>query len=63
MNPLLDLIPAQYRRYLYALASVALVIYTAVEAAGGDWRQAVGALVAAAVTSLAHANTTADTED
>lgn len=38
-NPL-TLIPAQYRQYVYGLLALFALGYTAWEAAGGDWKQA-----------------------
>lgn len=57
-NPLTDLIPARYRKYLYALAFVASIVYAAYEANGQDWRKTVGALIGAALAALAHGNVT-----
>lgn len=62
MNPLAvltDLIPAKYRKYVYALAALAAFAYGIYEAAGGDWRQFGIALVGSLVSALAHANTDA----
>lgn len=57
MNPLTDLIPAKYRKYLYAAVSLAAFVYGIYEAADGDWKQFAIALVGAAASALAHANT------
>ena len=57
MNPLTDLIPAKYRKYLYALVSLAAVVYGVCEASNGDWKQFAIALVGLAASALAHANT------
>lgn len=57
MNPLTDLIPAKYRKYLYALVSLAAVVYGVYEASNGDWKQFAVALVGLAASALAHANT------
>lgn len=57
VNPLTDLIPARYRKYLYALAFVASFVYAVYEANGHDWQRTVGALVTAVLAALAHSNT------
>lgn len=59
MNVLTDLIPANARKYVYAIVALAALVYGAWQAAGGDWKAAVASLVGAAVTALAHANTNA----
>lgn len=56
-NPLTDLIPARYRKYLYALAFVASFVYAIYEANGHDWQRTIGALVGAVLAALAHGNT------
>ena len=58
-NPLTDLIPAKYRKYLYALAFLASFVYAAYEANGQDWKRTGGALVTAVIAALAHSNTPA----
>ena len=56
-NPLTDLIPARYRKYLYAVAFVAGIVLAAYQANGGDWRATVGYLIGAVLAALAHGNT------
>lgn len=56
-NPLTDLIPARSRKYVYALAALAVLVYGAWEASNGDWRTFVGSLFAALVPTLAASNT------
>jgi hypothetical protein len=58
-NPLTDLIPARYRKYLYALAFVASFVYAIYEANGHDWKATAGAVVGAVLSALAHSNTPA----
>ena len=58
-NPLTDLIPAKYRKYLYALAFLASFVYAVYEANGQDWKATVGALIGAVLAALAHSNTPA----
>ena len=57
MSVFTDLIPARYRKYVYATAALAALVYGAYEAANGDWRQAIPALAGSVVSALAHANT------
>lgn len=63
MQFLIDIIPPQARRYVYGVLSLLALAYGAWQAADGDWKAALTALVTSAVTSLAHANTTAAPED
>lgn len=56
-NPLTDLIPARARKYVYALAALALVVYAAWQASGGDWRAFAASLAVALVPGLAASNT------
>jgi hypothetical protein len=60
MAILTDLIPAKYRKYLYALAVLASFVYALYEANGHDWKRTGGALVAALLAALAHGNTPTD---
>lgn len=57
MNPLTDLIPAKYRKYVYAVVALAAFVYGVYEASNGDWKQFAIGLVGAAASALAHANT------
>lgn len=61
MNPLTDLVPAKYRKYVYAVVAIAAFVYGAYTAANGDWRAMLPALITAALGALAHANTAAQT--
>lgn len=58
-NPL-SAIPASYRQYAYAALFVVALVFTAVQASNGDWRQAVGGIVTALMGALAGSNV--DTE-
>lgn len=62
---LTDLIPAKYRRYVYAVAALLAFAYGLWEASNGDWHQFVVGLLGAIVSALAHANTDtgADTDE
>lgn len=57
-NPLTNIIPMKYRKYLYALAFVAAFVYAVYEANGHDWKRTAGALVGAVLAALAHGNAT-----
>lgn len=63
MNMLIDIIPPKARRYVYGVLALVALVFGAVQAAGGDWKAALTALVTSAVTSLAHANTNEPPED
>ena len=55
-NPL-TLVPAKYRKYVYAAATIALFLYAVYQSVDGDWKKFAAALVAALITATAHANT------
>jgi len=57
MQFLVDIIPPKARRYVYGGLSLVGLIYATWQAAGGDIRATIAALVGSAVTALAHANT------
>ena len=59
MNYLVDLIPAKYRKYLYAVLSAAVTVYGIWQAVEGDWTQFSVSLVTALTGVLATANTNA----
>ena len=58
MNPLVDIIPAKARKYVYAAAALLGLIVTVWQASDGDWKTALVSLAGTALTTLAHANTT-----
>jgi hypothetical protein len=57
MKPLVDLIPAKARKYVYAVLSAAVAVYGLWQASLGDWTQFAVALVTALVGLMATANT------
>ena len=57
MNPLVDLIPAKYRKYVYAIATAAALIFGVWQASNGDWTVFAASLVTALTTGLATSNT------
>lgn len=57
MNPLTDILPPHLRRYVYAAAFLAAIVWGAWVAAGGDWGTFVAALVGTLVSGLAASNT------
>jgi hypothetical protein len=62
-NPLTELIPAQYRRYVYGLAALAALVLSGWQASEGDWNAFVGGLLAALVPALAASNTSPEPKD
>jgi hypothetical protein len=56
-HPLTDVLPDAVRKRLYAVAFVALVVFSAFQAADGDWKQFTGGVLGTLVTLLATANT------
>lgn len=56
-NPLTELIPAQYRKYVYVVAAAAVFVYGLWEASNGDIRAFVVSVVTALVAGLAASNT------
>ena len=58
-NPLTELIPAQYRKYVYLVAAAALFVYGLWQVSAGDVKAFVVALVSALVSGLAASNTSA----
>ncbi len=63
MNILTDVIPARYRRYVYAAVTLAALVWGAWEASQGDWQVFVGSLISALVTATAASNTPAPEHD
>lgn len=56
-NPLTELIPAKYRKYVYYVAAGALFVYSLWEASEGNIETFVVSIVTSAVAGLAGANT------
>ena len=58
MNPLTDALPANVRRYWYAVLFLASVVFAAYQASEGDWALFVGGLIVAlGGAALPHGNT------
>jgi hypothetical protein len=57
-NPLTDLIPPRYRKYVYAVAALVVIVWGAWQASGGDWGTFAGALAAAIFPGLLAASNT-----
>lgn len=57
MNPLIDVIPAAARRYVYAVLSLAALVWGVFQVSNGDWREFVGGLIVALTTATAASNT------
>lgn len=56
-NPLTDLVPARYRKYVYGVFALAALVFTVYQASAGDWSQFVAGLFAVLVPALAASNT------
>lgn len=56
-NPLTELIPAQYRKYVYGVATLLAAVYALWQVSGGDWEQFAASGIAALVAGLATSNT------
>ncbi len=56
-NPLTDVLPSKARKILYAVAFVALLIWTVIQGAEGDWSKVVGGVLTSLVPLLAASNT------
>lgn len=56
MNPLTDVLSPKLRKILYALAFLGLLVFSAFQAAAGDWTQFVGSLLTSLVPLLAASN-------
>lgn len=59
INPLNELIPARYRKYLYSLAALAALIFSVWQASEGEWKTFAAGLFATLVPLLAASNTPA----
>lgn len=62
MEYLIDLIPAKYRQYLYAVLSATVAVYGIWQAVEGDWTQFTVSLITALTGVLATANTNVSVE-
>lgn len=57
MNPLVDVIPAKYRKYVYAGLCLTALAFASFQAADGDWVEFLGGLLTALVGGTAASNT------
>ena len=57
MGVLTDIIPARARKYVYAAATLAAIVYGIWQANDGDWGETIGATILALVNAMAVANT------
>lgn len=57
MTILTDIIPARFRKYVYAALFLAALVYSAWEASGGNWKTFVGGLIVALTSATAASNT------
>lgn len=60
MNPLENIIPARYRKLVYALLSLAALVFGIYQASQGDWTLVIGGLLTALTSGTAASNTNAD---
>lgn len=54
---LTDLIPARYRRQVYALLTLAATVFAVYQASDGDWAAFVAGVLTALTGGMARANT------
>lgn len=59
-NPLNEIVPAPYRRKVYAVVALASLGFGLYQASEGDWALFVGSLLAALTTGTAASNTPAE---
>ena len=62
MNPLTNVIPSRYRKYVYAVLTLAALVYGTYQASDGDWKTFVGGLIVALTTATAASNPTDEAE-
>jgi hypothetical protein len=56
-NPLTDLLPARYRKWVYRVAAAAFFVFGIWQLADGDWQKFLVGLVSSLVPGLAASNT------
>lgn len=56
-NPLLDIFPPKQRKYVYALVSLASLLFGAWQASEGNFDVFIGSVFATLVTAMAASNT------
>lgn len=59
-NPLTDVLPAVWRKRIYAIVFLAALVFAAYQAAEGNWETFTGTLLGSLIPLLAASNT--DTE-
>jgi hypothetical protein len=59
MNPLSDVLPPKVRKYVYAILSLAALVWGVWQVSNGDVAQFVGGLIVALVNATAASNTPA----
>lgn len=57
MNPLVDVLPATLRKYLYAILFLGALVFGIYQASDGDWLLFVGSLLTALLGLMAASNT------
>ena len=58
MNPLSDILPPKVRKYVYAILSLAALVWGVWQVSNGDVAQFIGGLTVALVNATAASNTT-----
>lgn len=58
-NPLEDIVPASWRKKVYAILALAALIWAIYQTSEGDWTQFVSGLLVALTTATAASNTSA----
>lgn len=56
-NPLDEIVPARYRKAVYATIALLALIWTVYAAAGGNWQQFIGGLIVTLSHTVAASNT------
>lgn len=60
MNPLRNIVPAKYRKLVYALLTLAALIFGIYQATEGDWTLFIGSVLTALTSGTAASNTNSD---
>lgn len=63
MKFLVEIIPPKWRRNVYGVLTLAAVVYGTWQASDGNWKTTLTSLISAAVTALAHANTSEQADE
>jgi hypothetical protein len=56
-NPLYEVIPAAARKYVYAVLTLAAIVFSVYQAADGDWVKMANGLIVALIGATAASNT------